>query len=183
MNKQVFVIVLAMCAALSAVAEADSPPPPVRLTEAKRVEAFGRALRIANLAPVANPPTAAHYTLTPAAPTNSGAQITVAGPGVFMMTQATGSFLLQPHGGPSAISMTIPTDSGKTYVVDCSINYNSLVGFSVLKTTPVPTQHVPADAGHAVWAFRAASASSVVRMETVGPQVVSFFGCEVTRME
>jgi hypothetical protein len=185
MNKPLVLAAFALCAALSPLAGAETPPQPIKLTDAKRIEAFGRAIRAANLTTATTPPTAAHYTLTPVAPSNNGAQITIAGPGVFMLTNATGTFMLQPGAttGPSAVTMTIPTDPAKTYVMDCSVTYTAKVGFSLLKTTPVAPQHVVAEAGHAIWAFRAGSTPSTIRLETVGPQVVSFFGCDITRME
>src|SRR5437762_1557208 len=121
MNKPVALAALLVCAAVSPLAGADPvkavlepSPQPLRLTDTKKMEAISKALKAANLPNVANPPTAAHYTLTPVAPTSNGAQITIAGPGVFMMSKVTGTFILQPSGGPSAVTMAVPTDIGKT---------------------------------------------------------------------
>jgi hypothetical protein len=170
------------CAGLTPVADADPPPqaPPLKLTDAKKMESFANALKNASLPAVATVPPAAHFSLTPSAPTNNGAQIATAGPLTFMMSQASGTYMVQPSG---AVTMTIPTEPNKTYVMDCSVTYSATVGLSVLKTTPVPSQRVPADSGHVVWAFRASTASSAVRLETVGPHALAYFGCDVTRME
>jgi hypothetical protein len=165
-----------------------APSAPATLDANNLSARIEQTLKIANLPVTSIIPTNA-IRLTPVAPRHaSGAEIKMAGPLFFQ--GASGS---APHGSYSlkkailpGVTLRIPTEQNKVYVLDCQVSPQSQVEVQFMHNT---ASYPGIEDGHAMYAFEASSTMTELSIYFIAPYTVSeganvgyFYGCDVNEM-
>lgn len=164
-----------------ATALATPPPTPAALLGTARLAAVNRAVTAASL-PTQKFVPPAQMRLDLARPLAGPAILERAGAGFFWASPTNAS-----EGGYTFLTdgfaqLRLPTERGKTYVLDCRVQSVDPT-FAIRRGTrePFSQQRVVEESGHVVHAFRADAATTTLVVSNRGSW--HFFGCEITRLD